>query len=45
MNGRGYWETSEDNLERELYQEFEDRIEGIEEDVLQGFMLDLGMIL
>jgi|GEM_PF-3943905 len=29
---------------RELYQEVEDRIEGIEEDVLQGFVLDLGMI-
>ena len=31
-NGRGYWETSEENLEllRELYQEVEDRIEGIE---------------
>ncbi len=32
VNGRGYWETSEENLEllRELYQELEDRIEGIE---------------
>ncbi|OYD92300.1 magnesium chelatase subunit H [Nostoc sp. 'Peltigera membranacea cyanobiont' 210A] len=32
MNGRGYWETSEDNLDRlrELYQEVEDRIEGID---------------
>lgn len=32
VNGRGYWETSESNLERlrELYQEIEDRIEGIE---------------
>ncbi|NMG18915.1 magnesium chelatase subunit H [Brasilonema bromeliae] len=32
VNGRGYWETSESNLEllRELYQEVEDRIEGIE---------------
>lgn len=32
VNGRGYWETSEENLERlqELYQEVEDRIEGIE---------------
>ncbi len=32
VNGRGYWETSEDNLDRlrELYQEVEDRIEGIE---------------
>jgi len=31
-NGRGYWETSEENLDRlrELYQEVEDRIEGIE---------------
>ncbi|MDB9305727.1 magnesium chelatase subunit H [Nodularia spumigena CS-591/12] len=32
MNGRGYWETSDDNLDRlrELYQAVEDRIEGIE---------------
>ena len=32
MNGRGYWETSEENLDklRELYQEVENRIEGIE---------------
>ena len=32
VNGRGYWETSDENLERlqELYQEVEDRIEGIE---------------
>jgi magnesium chelatase subunit H len=32
VQGRGYWETSETNLERlrELYQEVEDRIEGIE---------------
>jgi magnesium chelatase subunit H len=32
VNGRGYWETSEDNLDRlrELYQELEDRIEGVE---------------
>ncbi|MBW4673244.1 MAG: magnesium chelatase subunit H [Desmonostoc geniculatum HA4340-LM1] len=32
VNGRGYWETSEENLDRlrELYQEVEDRIEGIE---------------
>jgi magnesium chelatase subunit H len=31
-NGRGYWETNEENLERlrQLYQEVEDRIEGIE---------------
>merc|ERR1719253_197545 len=30
-NGRGYWDTSEENLDRlqELYQEVEDRIEGI----------------
>ncbi|MBC5797416.1 magnesium chelatase subunit H [Sphaerospermopsis sp. LEGE 00249] len=32
VNGRGYWETSEENLDRlrELYQEVENRIEGIE---------------
>ncbi len=32
INGRGYWETSESNLERlqDLYQEVEDKIEGIE---------------
>ncbi|MEB3342620.1 magnesium chelatase subunit H [Okeania sp.] len=32
VNGRGYWETSESNLDRlrELYQQVEDRIEGIE---------------
>ncbi|MBZ8179216.1 magnesium chelatase subunit H [Oscillatoria salina] len=32
VNGRGYWETSEGNLDRlrELYQEVEDRIEGID---------------
>jgi len=32
VNGRGYWETSENNLQllRELYQEVEDRIEGID---------------
>ena len=31
-NGRGYWDTNENNLDllRELYQEVEDRIEGIE---------------
>jgi magnesium chelatase subunit H len=31
-NGRGYWETSEKNLDklRDLYQQVEDRIEGIE---------------
>jgi magnesium chelatase subunit H len=30
-NGRGYWETSEENIERlqELYAEVEDRIEGV----------------
>ena len=32
VNGRGYWETSESNLQmlRDLYQEVEDRIEGVE---------------
>ncbi len=32
VNGRGYWETSDENLDklRELYQEVEDRIEGVE---------------
>ncbi len=32
VNGRGYWETSDENLEllRELYQEVENRIEGVE---------------
>ncbi|HIK43496.1 MAG TPA: magnesium chelatase subunit H [Leptolyngbyaceae cyanobacterium M65_K2018_010] len=32
VNGRGYWETSDENLERlqALYQEVEDRIEGVE---------------
>ena len=32
VNGRGYWETSENNLDllKELYQEVEDRIEGVE---------------
>ncbi len=32
VNGRGYWETSEENLNmlRVLYQEIEDRIEGVE---------------
>ncbi|MBD2161635.1 magnesium chelatase subunit H [Limnothrix sp. FACHB-1083] len=31
-NGRGYWDTSDENLDRlrDLYQEVEDRIEGIE---------------
>ena len=30
-NGRGYWDTDEENVDRlqELYQEVEDRIEGI----------------
>ena len=30
-NGRGYWDTSDENLEllQELYQEVEDRIEGV----------------
>ena len=32
VNGRGYWETDEENLDRlrELYQEVEDKIEGID---------------
>ncbi|ELR98632.1 magnesium chelatase subunit H [Gloeocapsa sp. PCC 73106] len=32
VNGRGYWETSETNLDRlrELYQQIEDRIEGVD---------------
>jgi magnesium chelatase subunit H len=32
VNGRGYWDTSEENLQmlRDLYQEVEDRIEGVE---------------
>jgi magnesium chelatase subunit H len=32
VNGRGYWETSEENLQmlRDLYQEIEDRIEGVD---------------
>jgi magnesium chelatase subunit H len=31
-NGRGYWDTDESNLDklRELYQQVEDKIEGIE---------------
>jgi len=31
-NGRGYWETSQENLARlqELYQEVEDKIEGVD---------------
>ena len=30
-NGRGYWDTDEENVEllQELYQEVEDRIEGV----------------
>lgn len=30
-NGRGYWDTSDENLDllRELYEEVEDRIEGL----------------
>ncbi|MGP1375558.1 MAG: magnesium chelatase subunit H [Almyronema sp.] len=33
VNGRGYWETSDENIERlqSLYQEVEDRIEGIDD--------------
>jgi len=32
VNGRGYWETSNQNLEmlKALYQELEDRIEGVD---------------
>jgi magnesium chelatase subunit H len=32
VNGRGYWETSDENLDmlRDLYQEVEDRIEGVD---------------
>jgi magnesium chelatase subunit H len=32
VNGRGYWDTSESNLQmlRDLYQEVEDRIEGVD---------------
>jgi magnesium chelatase subunit H len=31
VNGRGYWETSEENIQQlqEIYQEIEDRIEGV----------------
>jgi magnesium chelatase subunit H len=31
-NGCGYWETSEENLDRlrQLYQDVEDKIEGVE---------------
>ena len=33
VNGRGYWETSDENIEqlKELYQEVEDKIEGVKE--------------
>ena len=33
VNGRGYWETSEENIEKlkEIYQEVEDKIEGVKE--------------
>jgi len=32
VRGRGYWETSDENIERlqELYEEVENRIEGVE---------------
>jgi len=32
VNGRGYWETDDQNLDllRELYREVEERIEGVE---------------
>ena len=31
VNGRGYWDTSDENIQQlqELYQEVEDRIEGV----------------
>jgi len=31
VNGRGYWETSDENIQQlqELYQEVEDKIEGV----------------
>ncbi len=34
VNGRGYWDTSEENIERlkDLYQEVEDKIEGVNND-------------
>ncbi|KGG32181.1 Protoporphyrin IX Mg-chelatase subunit H [Prochlorococcus marinus str. SS51] len=34
VNGRGYWDTSEENIDRlkELYQEVEDKIEGVDTD-------------
>ena len=33
VNGRGYWETSDENIEqlKDLYQEVEDKIEGVKE--------------
>jgi magnesium chelatase subunit H len=33
VNGRGYWETSDENIQQlqEIYQEIEDRIEGVTE--------------
>jgi hypothetical protein len=33
VNGRGYWETSDENIEqlKEIYQEVEDKIEGVKE--------------
>ena len=33
VNGRGYWETSDENIDqlKELYQEVEDKIEGVKE--------------
>jgi magnesium chelatase subunit H len=32
VHGRGYWETSEQNIAQlqEIYQEIEDRIEGVQ---------------
>jgi magnesium chelatase subunit H len=31
VNGRGYWETSDENIQQlqEIYQEIEDKIEGV----------------
>jgi magnesium chelatase subunit H len=33
VNGRGYWETSDENIAQlqEIYQEIEDKIEGVTE--------------
>jgi magnesium chelatase subunit H len=33
VNGRGYWETSDENIAQlqELYQQIEDKIEGVSE--------------